>query len=310
MPQYKIPQKTQREDKIIGPLTAKQLLYAIITVVGAFIAFMSLDQNPFFTLDVIDKVVLLLPVVVLGLLFTFMEVNERPFEIYFFAFLHFLTVPKVRIWDKEIILGLDRVAESDKVNSDKKAEPAVENNVSRADIRKLSEMIDKPQKAEPMGNGPTSKTLELLNAVGKGDQGNDSMQVIAKKETDFMSKASSILTFVPNLFLGGKGKKNKQTSRPDERGVKAQNTDESPRPPITTTAASQSANDDAKAKLQQLLRTSAPAGSQPQPMSPPPPKPPASAAEAAAAQSELDKVLGPEINLSDFTNKAPKDGTK
>ena len=189
MPQYLIPQKTQREDKIIGPLTAKQLLYATGTVVGCFILYSSLNANPFIEFSGMERLLIVAPFVAFGAAFTFLQVNERPFEIFFASFLVYLTAPKVRVWQKELPpLDVSPAVATVKVDNDVPAEAATD-LVTRQKIEQLSQMVDKPDtmiSASPesaeSATSPTSRTLELLKAVeiSPGQEKSTSLQIIAK----------------------------------------------------------------------------------------------------------------------------------
>lgn len=90
--QYKIPQNVQIEDKIVGPLTLKQLI--ILGIGGGFtyIVYTSLASQYYWE-------VWLLPTAIPGLLtlaVTFLKINGIPFGKWCFLMIEFLFNPKKR----------------------------------------------------------------------------------------------------------------------------------------------------------------------------------------------------------------------
>jgi hypothetical protein len=94
--QYAIPQFTDVEDKLIGPLTLKQFLMAL--GVGLIeLLFWSIFKFGvmFFLIG--------LPIFFLGLGIIFGKLNERPMYAYLFPMWQFLSKPKVRVFRREMI---------------------------------------------------------------------------------------------------------------------------------------------------------------------------------------------------------------
>ncbi|MEK9181318.1 MAG: PrgI family protein [Patescibacteria group bacterium] len=93
MSQFSVPQFTEVEDKIIGPLTLKQF---IIMLIGAAVIFVFYRAIPgfFFILPSI-------PVAGLTLVTAFYKYNERPLEELALGAVGYLTDPKVYIFDKQ-----------------------------------------------------------------------------------------------------------------------------------------------------------------------------------------------------------------
>jgi hypothetical protein len=209
MTQYKIPQKTQREDKILGPLTGKQLLYGMVTLGGSYVLFSMINLNPIFYFNLIERVAITIPFFMLGLAFTLVEVNERPFEIYFMALMNFLFTPKVRIWQKEPVFVDELPRAAEPVAEAKIVTPATEAaeaeaKVSRADIRRLSTLIDKPELAESQGPAPIpTRTLDMLSKLEKESKTETQpMQVLAKGDKKF--NILNIFKPVQDMLFGGK----------------------------------------------------------------------------------------------------------
>lgn len=95
--EYKVPQNIDLEDKIVGPFTMRQFIYLLIgggTIYGLFRYFAQFENGlPYF-------LVLTFPIALLTAAFTFVKVNDRPFEKFIVSFFQFLTQPKQRLWQR------------------------------------------------------------------------------------------------------------------------------------------------------------------------------------------------------------------
>lgn len=90
--QYQVPQFVDVEDKIFGPLTAKQfLMFVICTLIVAAI-YVS------FPLSV--TVPLSTPIIIFTLLLAFYKVNGRSFIWFLYAVVHFLFTGKLFLWER------------------------------------------------------------------------------------------------------------------------------------------------------------------------------------------------------------------
>lgn len=87
---YKVPQNIDMQDRIIGPLTMIQLIYAVIGGGLAYSAFMSLPKP----LSIITAV----PIAIFTFALIFIKVNERPFLDFFLSMVQFMSTPKQRVW--------------------------------------------------------------------------------------------------------------------------------------------------------------------------------------------------------------------
>lgn len=90
--QYKVPQKIDLEDKIIGPLTLKQFIYLLA---GGMIDFVIYSTSQSFF-----AWVLIVLVSLIALAFTFVQIEDQPFSYLVSSFMSFLLRPKIRLWDK------------------------------------------------------------------------------------------------------------------------------------------------------------------------------------------------------------------
>jgi hypothetical protein len=253
MPQYRIPQKTQREDKIVGPLTGRQLIYGFVTLMVSYIVFAYINKIPVSPLlfSAIERALITSPFLLLGLAFTFIEFNERPFEIYFSNFLAYLVTPKVRIWQKEYIPSQITVPNKQALaqqQSDSIRTP-VTPVVTGAKLASLSQLLDKPE--ENIANTPSagdgshvsSKTYDLLSTlenIETKEATDQPLQVVAKQKKGLGSIIDHVLTLPQRLLMSRK--KPKQQS------------------PHEQSSSFEQANDpNSNDKLQQILNISAPA---------------------------------------------------
>lgn len=99
MPQYKVPQFIDLEDKIVGPFTMKQFIYLLVGGAidyGLFNYFNQFENGlPYF-------IVIALPVTLLALALTFIKINDRPFEIFLLNLVFYIFIPKKRFWQKGV----------------------------------------------------------------------------------------------------------------------------------------------------------------------------------------------------------------
>jgi len=92
--QFQVPQFTDIEDKIIGPLTLKQFLYLLAGGVIIFIFFKLFNIFVVFLLGV--------PVACISFALAFVRVNNQPFIEVVKNFFGFLRKPDFYVWKKPI----------------------------------------------------------------------------------------------------------------------------------------------------------------------------------------------------------------
>jgi hypothetical protein len=90
--QFQIPQFTEIEDKVVGPLTIKQFLYLVAGAVTLYILFKLLNFFIF--------IILALPIAAICLALAFVRVNQQPLASTIKNFLGFLKKPDFYIWKK------------------------------------------------------------------------------------------------------------------------------------------------------------------------------------------------------------------
>jgi len=91
---YKVIQDIEADDKLLGPLTLRQFVYAGVTVFCLYLSYMAITKGAAFLL-----VVLLPPAFIAGF-FAFPWSREQPTEIWALARIRFMLKPRKRIWNQ------------------------------------------------------------------------------------------------------------------------------------------------------------------------------------------------------------------
>ncbi len=91
--QYKVPQKIDLEDKIIGPLTLKQFIYLLGGTMLDYVVYTSTNSSFLGWL-------LIFIISLLALAFAFIQIEEQPFSYLAVNLFSYLLRPKIRLWDK------------------------------------------------------------------------------------------------------------------------------------------------------------------------------------------------------------------
>lgn len=89
---FKVPQNIDMQDRVLGPLTMVQFVYAVVGFGICYSIFMSIPA-PF-------SYVLIAPIGLFVFCLIFVKINERPFIDFVVAALEFMTSPKQRYWQQ------------------------------------------------------------------------------------------------------------------------------------------------------------------------------------------------------------------
>ena len=109
MATYKLIQDIEAEDKILGPLTLRQFIFALITVFFGYLCFLVLTKGAAFML-----VVFLPPMVFFGF-FALPLGRDQPTEVWALAKLRFLFKPRTRIWNQSGVKELVTITAPKKI---------------------------------------------------------------------------------------------------------------------------------------------------------------------------------------------------
>lgn len=130
--QFKVPQKIDIEDRIVGPLTMIQFVYAVLGA-GAGYIMLSMFPSPvgwFFAL----------PIFIFTFCLVFIKVNGRPFGSFLKNLINYLSNPKTRLWHKaDSKIQVEIYQPKEKVVAD----PYLNKYHSKEEIEKLAQVIDR-----------------------------------------------------------------------------------------------------------------------------------------------------------------------
>lgn len=99
--QYKVPQNVGIEDRIVGPLTLRQLIILSVGCGSSYMLF--LMASKLYELNIIETIVIALPALVSALA-ALVKINDITFTKFLLLFLEFTIKPKRRFWDHRAIL--------------------------------------------------------------------------------------------------------------------------------------------------------------------------------------------------------------
>ncbi len=94
MATYKVPQDVEAEDKLLGPLSFRQFIYAGVALGGAALAFFMFQVFPLLAM-------IPLPIVLLFGALALPLRKDQPMETYLLAILRFYLKPKLRLWNPD-----------------------------------------------------------------------------------------------------------------------------------------------------------------------------------------------------------------
>jgi hypothetical protein len=131
MSTYKVLQDIEAEDKLVGPLTLRQFIYAAISAFLLYLSFFAYTKNAGFLM-----IFFVPPALLIGFLAIPWH-GDQPTEIWAIAKLRFLLKPRKRIWDQSGAKNLVTITVP------KKVERMLTNGLSQTEVRsRLSALAD------------------------------------------------------------------------------------------------------------------------------------------------------------------------
>lgn len=112
MATYKVIQDIEAEDKLLGPLTLRQFIYAGIAALCLYLSYLVIAKHVAF------MVVVFLPVALTAGFFAFPWGRDQPTEIWALAKIRFLFKPRKRIWNQSGVKELVTITAPKKVETD------------------------------------------------------------------------------------------------------------------------------------------------------------------------------------------------
>jgi hypothetical protein len=128
MATYKVIQDIEAEDKILGPLTLKQFIFAIIFIGIGFIEFQLATTTALSVVRWPFVIMLLIPMFIFGFLAAPIS-RDQPNDIWLLARLRFLIKPHKRIWNQ------DGVSQLVTITAPKRVEQILTNGLSQHEVK-------------------------------------------------------------------------------------------------------------------------------------------------------------------------------
>jgi len=132
MGQYKVPQNVESEDKIIGPLTFKQFVYAMIGFAWGAVSFAVFRNIP------VVMIIIGGPPAILLMLLAFYSRDGQNFEQLLIALVGFFGNSRKRVWRKEEITASFHIVPRKIVVEQSQRDPVA----VRSELDRLATMID------------------------------------------------------------------------------------------------------------------------------------------------------------------------
>lgn len=99
MQQFTVPQFIDVEDKIIGPITARQFIIFLVAAILMAISYRLFDFALFATVSTI--------VFLLAVLLGFVKINGRPFHLFLLNLIQTWRRPNIRVWNNRLARVID-----------------------------------------------------------------------------------------------------------------------------------------------------------------------------------------------------------
>lgn len=100
MQQFTVPQFIDVEDKIIGPITARQFVIFLVAAIIIAISYKFFDFSLFLTFSII--------VFLIAVVFGFIKINGRPFHFFLLNIIQTWRRPGIRIWNNRLAPVVDK----------------------------------------------------------------------------------------------------------------------------------------------------------------------------------------------------------
>lgn len=131
--QFKVPQNIDIQDRILGPLTMVQFIYAVVGG-GICYGIFNAVPKPF-------SFFLIVPIALFALALIFLKINERPFLDFLISALEYARSPKKRVWHHENMPDLNlELYKPKEINNHPAAQAKT---ISHEDIQNAARKLDK-----------------------------------------------------------------------------------------------------------------------------------------------------------------------
>lgn len=156
MSSYKVLQDIEAEDKLLGPLSLRQFIYAVIVVVLGFIMFKLAMIQPLLSLPFLP------PAILFGILAAPLG-HDQSSEIWLLAKIRFALKPRRRIWNQT---GLQELV---KVTAPKRIEQVLTNGLSAGQVKSRLEALSQTIDTRGWVIKGVNSNLYTAPSFGQGD---------------------------------------------------------------------------------------------------------------------------------------------
>jgi hypothetical protein len=183
MATYKVPQDVEAEDKLLGPLSFRQFIYALIAVGGVGLAVLLYRLSPLL-------VVIPLPITILFGALALPLRKDQPMEIYLLAVIRYALRPHIRLWTPDGVGSLVEIEAPVQANAP--LAHSLTSEMAERRLEYLSQIMDSRGWSFKHATRPTSEALhadvatEVANAPDILDDNND----LAKSFDKLLTKKS------------------------------------------------------------------------------------------------------------------------
>ena len=129
---FKVPQNIDMPDRVLGPLTLVQFVYAVVGFGGAYAIYNSFPAP--------IGLIFALPIAGITFCVIFIKINERPFTHFLLSLLNFIARPKVRTWQKTQTMDNLTIQIYKPVKKD--SQTVAHKELSEEDVDKLAKQLD------------------------------------------------------------------------------------------------------------------------------------------------------------------------
>lgn len=145
--QFVVPQFLDVEPKIIGPITGRQFLIMLGTLMAGFLAYRIFIRSPFIFIPLICVLV------ATGGSFAFAKVNGQAFHYIVLNMIQTLRKPSIRVWDKTLTDQelKDRMKDAEKKEEEDQG-PIAPKPLQGSRLSELSLMVDTGGMYDPKGD--------------------------------------------------------------------------------------------------------------------------------------------------------------
>jgi len=134
MATYKVLQDIEAEDKLVGPLTLQQFIYALVAALNFYLAFLVSSRGA------VPLAAIFVPIGAIAAFFAWPFARDQPTEVWALARIKFLMFPRKRIWDQSGVKELVTITVPKKV--ERHLTNGLSENEVKSRLQALADTID------------------------------------------------------------------------------------------------------------------------------------------------------------------------